>query len=43
MLKNNEEVIEMLKEQIEIEKDEIAAKELALYYLLKELEKLEEE
>lgn len=41
MLKNREELLEELKEKIENEKDEIVAKELVLYYLLKDLEELQ--
>ncbi len=41
MLKSDEEIIAELKRKIEEEKNNIAAKELALYYLLKDLEKLQ--
>lgn len=41
MLKNREELLEELKEKIVNEKNEIVAKELVLYYLLKDLEELQ--
>lgn len=41
MLKNREELLEELKEKIVNEKNEIVAKKLVLYYLLKDLEELQ--